>query len=82
VPDWCQIFAVLTSTWFFFAQAYLAFFVIDDLQMAQSAKALVHAQSYQHHHSSDHKNYLRFNVCKSDLCTCLIDGSRFLRSST
>lgn len=30
-----------TSKWLFFSQAYLAFYVINDLCMAQSAKALV-----------------------------------------
>lgn len=40
-----DIFLLLTSSWFSWAQAYLAFYVINDLRMGQSAKALVCAQT-------------------------------------
>lgn len=46
IMSYCyMIFLLLTSSWFSWAQAYLAFYVINDLRMGQSAKALVCAQT-------------------------------------
>lgn len=74
-------FAVLISRWLSLVQAYLAFYVIDDLHMAQSAKALVLPQKYCHYISSDVRDYLIFEECKTDL-SFVIDGNRFLQLST